>query len=229
MISRILPGWALSPQIYAGLYPCSSEIYDFGFFSMQNGLEEFDSKLRKECTDSCIISAHSLGALLALGLTCELPTVKALIIYSGFAKFAKSADNPFGQPADTILAMKKQLEKNPHGIIKSFYRQMSYPGKYDFNVPEKLNIQALAQGLDMLLDCDNRIKAFDLKIPVLLIHGSDDRIANIRMAEELAANIKISRLHVFKNAGHAVPFTHLNESRAITEKFLRDYDLQQIG
>ena len=215
-----------------GLYPAVSEepadVYDFGFFSDKySGLPPvFDSEIIKICSSPCIITAHSLGSILALERISALHNVKALIIYSGFAKFAKSVDNLSGQPAETVESMKKQLGSNPPGLLKSFYRTTSFPSKYEFKVQATVNLAALAEGLDILLYCDSRSKLAEIKIPVLIIHGEEDRIVNVKLAEELAGNIEFSRLHVFKNAGHAVPFTHSNESKKITEKFLTDYDIR---
>ncbi len=177
------------------------------------------------CGSPCIITAHSLGSILAFGIISDLHNAKALIVYSGFAKFAKADDNPYGQTVETIQDMKKQLMLNPSGLLKSFHRNMSFPSKYELTVPETLNVPALSAGLDILINCDFRSKLAEIKIPVLIIHGAQDRIVNVEMADELAGNIRFSRLHVFKNAGHAVPFTHSNESKIITEKFLTDYDI----
>lgn len=172
------------------------------------------------------MTAHSLGSVLAFGIIPTLPNVKALIVYSGFAKFAKSDDNPFGQPVETVQAMKGQLLNNPSGLLKSFYRNMAFPSRHEFAVAQTLNIPVLSSGLDILADFDSRPNLAEIKIPVLIIHGGQDRIVNVKIAYELAGNIEFSRLHVFKNAGHAVPFTHSEESKTITEKFLKDYDIQ---
>jgi len=223
----ILPGWAVDTALYTAVSESPDVVYDFGFFSGKaSGLPPvFDSEIKNMCASPCIITAHSLGSILAFRKISGLRNVKALIVCSGFAKFAKAADNLSGQPAEAIQAMKKQLRSNPAGLLKSFYRNMSFPSKHEFNVPETLDIPALDAGLDILLGCDCRASLAEIKIPVLVIHGREDRIVNVKMAEELAGNIRFSRLHVFKNAGHAVPFTHSNESRKITEKFLKDYDI----
>ena len=223
----ILPGWAMPAGVYTAVSGNQAKVYDFGFFSERfSGLPPvFDSEMEDMCGSPCIITAHSFGSVLAFGKIHDLHKAKALIVYSGFAKFAKADDNLSGQPAEAIQAMKKQLTNNPSGLLKSFYRNMCFPSKCEFNVPETLNVPALDAGLDILLNCDCRAKLAEIKIPVLIIHGAQDRIVNVKTADELAGNIRVSRLHVFKNAGHAVPFTHSNESKKITEKFLTDYDI----
>lgn len=225
----ILPGWAVGAEHYAVLSENRTRVFDFGFFSANpSGLPPaFNYEIKTLCGSPCIITAHSLGSVLALGMIPSLPAVKALIVYSGFAKFAKAGDNPFGQPVETVQAMKGQLLSNPSALLKSFYRNMAFPSRHEFTVPQTLNIPVLDSGLDFLLDCDCRPVLAKIKIPVLIMHGGEDRIVNVKMAAELAGNIGFSRLHVFKNAGHAVPFTHPEESKTITEKFLRDYDIHQ--
>lgn len=223
----ILPGWAITPDIYTAVSENPDVVFDFGFFSGKPSAlpPVFDSEIVKTSSSPCIMTAHSLGSMLAFGMIPYLHNVKALIVYSGFAKFAKADDNPSGQPAEIIESMKKQLMLNPAGLLKSFYRNVAFPSQYEFKVPETLNIPALDAGLDILLDCDRRSQLTEIKIPVLIIHGGQDRIVNVEIAAELAGNIGVSRLHVFKNAGHAVPFTHSTESKKITEKFLTDYDI----
>jgi pimeloyl-ACP methyl ester carboxylesterase len=227
----LLPGWAIDSTCYAGISDDMTEIVDFGFFSpaSQGLLSVFDFCMTDVCDSHCIMTAHSLGSILAFGKLSDLHNVKALIVYSGFAKFAKADDNPYGQTVETIQDMKKQLMLNPSGLLKSFHRNMSFPSKYELTVPETLNVPALSVGLDILINCDFRSKLAEIKIPVLIIHGAQDMIVNVETADELAGNIRVSRLHVFKNAGHAVPFTHSNESKKITEKFLTDYDIHQYN
>ena len=225
----ILPGWAIDTKLYTAAFGNRDEVYDFGFFSDKPSAlpPAFDYQITDICNSPCIMTAHSLGSILAFGMIPVLSNVRALVVYSGFAKFAKGDGNLSGQPAETVQAMKKQLLSNPSGLLKSFYRNVSSPSKHEFNVPAKLNVQVLHAGLDVLLNCDCRAKLVEVKIPVLIIHGGQDRIVNVKAADELAGNIRFSRLHVFKNAGHAVPFTHSNESKTITEKFLKDYDIHQ--
>ncbi len=225
----MLPGWAMPADLYTALSGNPEDVFDFGFFSDKPAASPpvFDSEIREMCNLPCIMTAHSLGSILAFGMIPVLNNVKALVVYSGFAKFARGDGNASGQPVETIQAMREQLGNNPTGLLKSFYRNVSFPSKHEFNVPEKLNVPALDAGLDILLSCDCRAKLAEINIPVLIIHGGQDRIVNVKTADELAGNIRFSRLHVFKNAGHAVPFTHSNESKTITEKFLTDYDIHQ--
>ena len=193
----ILPGWAIDTKLYTAAFGNRDEVYDFGFFSDKPSAlpPAFDYQITDICNSPCIMTAHSLGSILAFGMIPVLSNVRALVVYSGFAKFAKGDGNLSGQPAETVQAMKKQLLSNPSGLLKSFYRNVSSPSKHEFNVPAKLNVQVLHAGLDVLLNCDCRAKLVEVKIPVLIIHGGQDRIVNVKAADELAGNIRFSRLH----------------------------------
>ncbi len=221
----IVPGWAVIPELYAPLMPATSTsaICDFQFFkgdSAEN-LVGSGAMLRSCCDVPCVIHAHSLGAMLALGAIGNIPSAKALVVYSGFAKFARSgADNPHGQPPDVLDMMKKHVVENPERLVRNFYRSMFYPAKYGGDFPASYNIQCLACGLGLLASCDFRSNIASVRVPVLMLHGKKDKVVDFGIAEELASILPDARLHLFEDAGHALPFTHTDECRAVTEDFI---------
>ncbi|OGV59515.1 MAG: hypothetical protein A2X45_21385 [Lentisphaerae bacterium GWF2_50_93] len=216
-----------------GLYSLNPDphpaIYDFHFFKEGGNPEQllrFEDNLEILFDAPGILYAHSLGALLSLRAAGGLPNVKALVVYSGFAKFARSADdNIHGQSLDAIAAMKKHLSDNPRGLLNNFHRTMFHPQKSSSSLPDHFNISALAAGLDILSGLDARPMLAKIQIPVLVLHGKDDRIVNPKLAAELAAGLKNSRLHMIENAGHALPLTHVKEINNLVERFISDYDI----
>ncbi|MFZ2653511.1 MAG: alpha/beta hydrolase, partial [Victivallales bacterium] len=92
-------------------------------------------------------------------------------------------------------------------------------------LPDHFNVSALEAGLDILSGLDIRPLLAGIMVPVLILHGSEDKIVNPGIAEELAAGLKNSRLHIIGNAGHALPVTHVNECKNLIERFISDYDV----
>jgi pimeloyl-ACP methyl ester carboxylesterase len=60
---------------------------------------------------------------------------------------------------------------------------------------------ALAWGFDVA----------DVRVPVHIWHGRQDRIVPIEVAELLARRIEGAKLHAFEGEGHSVDYLHIDE------------------
>jgi len=207
------PGWGIE----AGQYPDygQEEIVDYGFFANST---VFDFT-KPAIPDAEIIIGHSLGACLALQSTLNSSNLKALILFSPFAKFTATEDNPAGQPAKGIRAMMMFLKMSPKKVLQQFYQQLYAPEKSLIEIPETVNKPQLAIGLGLLLKVDLRPDLAKIEIPVLIIQGQEDRIVKPCLAENLAEKLPKAELHLFENAGHALPFTHTTECRELIRDF----------
>lgn len=114
------------------------------------------------------------------------------------------ADCPYSVPKDILL----DVAKKDMGVN----RKIAYPFVFiagrvfgGFNVTET--------------DCVKAVKK--AKIPVLIIHGEDDRYVPCYMSEEIEkANPKLVKRYTFPNAGHGLSFFSDKERyRKITEAF----------
>jgi pimeloyl-[acyl-carrier protein] methyl ester esterase len=226
--SVLVPGWAVMPELYSFNSDQDSTIYDFHFFKGDDpgNLLRFEDRMKILFNAPGILYAHSLGALLSLAAVSKLSNAKAMVIYSGFAKLAASGeDNIHGQAPESIAAMKKHLLDNPRRLLINFHRNMFHPQKSVPILPDTFNVAALMAGLDILSGRDVRPMLLDIQIPVLILHGREDRIVSPKIAEELAGRLKNSRLHIIGNAGHALPITHASENKTLIERFLSDHDI----
>lgn len=68
---------------------------------------------------------------------------------------------------------------------------------------------------DRLSDLDK------ITCPTLIIHGEDDRIIPVEEALEMHRHIKNSKVHVFKETGHAVIAEKADEFNELVKKFLQ--------
>lgn len=114
------------------------------------------------------------------------------------------ADCPYSVPKDILLDVAKK-DMGVNGKIA--YPFVFLAGKLfgGFNVTET--------------DCVKAVKK--AKIPVLIIHGEDDRYVPCYMSEEIEkANPKLVKRYTFPNAGHGLSFFSDKERyRKITEAF----------
>ncbi len=67
-------------------------------------------------------------------------------------------------------------------------------------------------------DTENRIG--DLRLPVLILHGGQDRVVPAGNGELLAARIPGARLHVFPDAGHLFLWERADDANRLIREFL---------
>ena len=60
-----------------------------------------------------------------------------------------------------------------------------------------------------------------IEVPVLLIHGSEDRIVPLEHALALLRGLPAARLHVFGGCGHATPLERTDEFNDLVRSFLQ--------
>lgn len=215
----IFPGWAIPPHYYTRY---AGSVLDYGFFRDDGpGVFEWtEGDLDEDCT----ITAHSLGSLSALKAAAASPHVKALVLFSPFARFCAAPGCP-GQSEENLLKMIAQLEISPERLLKSFHRTFARPSSFKIDIPGFLNRNALRSGLEFLLRCDCRDCMKDIKVPVLIMLGGHDEISPRVMGEYLAEKLPDAKLCVFEDAGHALPFTDTEKCRTEIKNFIQNRKL----
>ena len=217
----VFPGWAVPLEHYIPYNP--DDILDFGFFTAEsrdyatNAIEidlgelsdMFLEKMLSE-KDSVII-AHSLGALPALRCSQISGRIRACVIIGGFARFTQCEDYPSGKPEKELAAMRNFMKLAPGMVLKKFYDAMCAPSECRITAEGKMDAARLTTGLQYLAETDLRQSLKDINIPVLILHGDSDRIVSPELACYPHENIPGSQLHIIRDAGHALPFTHFNE------------------
>ncbi len=144
-----------------------------------------------------VIYGVSMGAAsVVMATSLDLPpNVKGVI-----------ADCPYNAPKDIILS----VAKNDMGISKG----IAYPfvwlaarvfGRFDINA----------------VTCAEAVK--NAKIPIMIIHGEDDRYVPCDMSDEiLKANPELITRYTFPSAGHGLSFlVDTKRYREITEPFYK--------
>lgn len=217
-VQHIFPGWALPGELYAPYENVAVKtiVHDAGFFSKND-----NGSIVLNPDGQCFITAHSMGSLFALKAAASLKNVKALILFSPFAKFT-SEEGYEAQEYESVETMKKHLDSNPGALLKSFWRKMAKPENFNINMPEYLNVAKLKEGLDVLANCDVRKLLPEIRIPVLIFQGTGDLISSSAMASFVKENIQHSELVMMENSGHALPFTKTNECVEKIKSFLAE-------
>lgn len=110
---------------------------------------------------------------------------------------------------------------SPAAIIRKVCRDIGYPPALAFPV---LWLGALIFGRFRLCSCDAVIAVRNTDIPILLIHGGDDRFVPCQMSKDIYENCADhAQLHIFPDAGHGLSYIidHIRYEE-ICLKFLKD-------
>jgi pimeloyl-[acyl-carrier protein] methyl ester esterase len=172
----------------------------------------------KKIPDADYIITGSMGGLLAMELLPE--SCQKLVLISSTAKFCAAEGYPYGTPEKILKRMILQLKRNPAPVLQDFFRNVHHPNKCHTCAGVTDSLESLIAGLEYLLTSDSRTKVPTIKIPVLLLHGTDDRIIPPSAAEWLHEHLPDSRLKVFENDGHALPAHHFAQVMSKISNFL---------
>lgn len=228
----IFPGWGVPIELYLPFLP--DEIIDFGFFpdaaadfsvkKVDANPADFNDTFLKTVMDDepSVVIAHSLGALPALRSSQLSDSIKAIVLIGGFARFTESLpEYPDGKPVSGISMMQNMMKLSPKMVLDKFYQAMVTPSAFSITPSGKANSANLIKGLSYLVETDLRVNLKDIKVPVLILHGAGDQIVSPKLAEFLRDNITGSELHIFENAGHALPFTHPEQCLTLIDEFIK--------
>jgi pimeloyl-ACP methyl ester carboxylesterase len=222
----LLPGWGIPPDAYPDLG--QAETADYGFWGKASAFP-FAAPLPAlrawlSAGKGAILLGHSLGALLALQAAVALPRdgIRALILFCPFARFTTDEQGWPGQPPEAVRTMRQRLAENPSLLLRSFHRGAADPERIAVRSPGTPCPEALAGGLDFLLETDLCQSLAKFATPTLILHGDADRIVPPGQADRLAALLPHARIHGVAGAGHLLPLTRPDICRQAITEFLDD-------
>jgi len=223
----LITGWAHGPEAVQPLADALAAGYDIRILTGAQVLND------RSIPSVDYIVASSMGGLLAMERIPE--SCKKLVLISSTARFCEGEGYPCGTPEKILRRMILQLKRNPEAVLEDFYKNVHFPheesrrsillrsvrtetpaGTTEQDAPSTLGV--LVSGLEYLLSTDIRPQAQNLNLPVLLLHGADDRIIPPSASEWLHKHLPDSQLKNFKNAGHALAAHHLD---GVMDKILR--------
>jgi len=201
----IISGWAHGPEAVQPMADALTGRYEI---SIRTGAEILHDRFIPEA--DCIITG-SMGGLLAMEL---LPTsCRKLVLISSTARFCATPDYPFGTAERILKRMILQLQREPEAVLDEFFRNVHYPHRESRQAMEarqagSQSLGELVAGLEYLLQADVRCRVPGIRIPVLLLHGEQDRIIPPGASRWLHAHLPDSTLEIIEDDGHALPAHH---------------------
>jgi pimeloyl-ACP methyl ester esterase len=222
-----LHGWMMSGKVWSFQEPLSAlfriitiDLRGHGDsrepeFSYDNCINDISELLAHLKIDRAVITGWSMGAQVALRFYSVMSwKVAGMILIGGTPCFCKQSDYPFGVSLSEVRNMARQLKRDYESTAGDFFKAMFSEGeisKADLvriasrTVGRLPDYSAAASALKALIDSDLRSLLPEISVPVLLIHGTDDKICLPGASEYMSSIIQGASLELFANTGHA-PF-----------------------
>ncbi|MHB8968903.1 MAG: alpha/beta fold hydrolase [Pirellulaceae bacterium] len=194
-------GWA---QAAEAMMPLGRTLGDLEF----SVHAESDPPLRFDAP--CVAVGWSLGGMRLLEMAATAgKNVSGLVLIGSTARFCLAQDYPTGVPAATVQRMRQRLARQRGLVLDGFARLLfepdPVPAGFVADVGQAETV--LQDGLRYLQETDLRPALAHVRIPVLILHGRQDRVVPVGAAEYLAGSLSSATLQVLDVGGHCLPLT----------------------
>ncbi len=182
--------------------------------------------------DSIVGIGWSLGAKVMLKAVVDgRVNLRGIILVGATPSFVKREGFPHGQPPPLVRRMLMDLKASPVETLRRFYplnftgRELSTPrakrflSTYGFG-PEGFEPEDVACALKALMDVDLRETLGRVRLPVLILHGTEDGVCPPGSAEYLKGKIDGAGLEWFCGCGHAPFVTEPERFVTLTRRFM---------
>lgn len=235
----LLHGWGMNPRVFdtlnaqlenhVTLLPLALPGHGGAASLPTNTLTAWATHIAEHLPLETMLLGWSLGGQVAMRIALDhSATIKQLILMSTTPKFvaderwhagiAKEDLQAFGADMqnDTRATLLRFLSLQTRGVAaqKSILQNLR-ASFFSEPLPEP---QALAAGLEMLLQTDLRAEMAQIVLPAIVIHGSLDKLTPPGAGTWLAKNLPSARAVVIDGAAHAPFLSHTQQvAEAIVE------------
>jgi pimeloyl-[acyl-carrier protein] methyl ester esterase len=232
----LLHGWGLHGGIWGNLPASLARDYQVttpdlpghGRSGLGRGpltLEAMTDNIAKIVAMPAIWLGWSLGGFVALDAALRHSTcVAGLVLVGATPKFVQSPDWSAGMPRDVLAGFVDSLRHDYRSTLNRFLSLQAGTDEAGRALIKGLRrvlfahgepkTEALTAGLSILENCDLRTRLAEIRVPTLVIHGTQDRLVPPAAGEFLAEHIRGARFVSMAGMGHA-PF--LSQPEAFLE------------
>ncbi|WP_287741288.1 alpha/beta hydrolase [Methylobacterium sp.] len=181
----------------------------------------FQTALERLGVSHAVVLGHSWGSLVAVALALQAPhLVRSLVLASGYYYPTLRADVVlFSPPAIPVLGDAMRYTVSPllarlilPGLIKAMFAPADVPARFDAQMPKALmlrpsQLRAAAEDAALMTPVTVELQAHyrDLTLPVVIITGADDQIADVhRQSERLHHELANSEFMAVPGQGHMI-------------------------
>ncbi|MDR8392327.1 alpha/beta hydrolase [Aliifodinibius sp. S!AR15-10] len=191
------------------------EIWDRGYWGNQHAVEA------DETSEPKVLFAHSFG--LHMCPDEQLRSADLLVIFGGFREFHPAAAQ-FRRRSKLILnKMSRTLQEHPEQVLEEFMENAYKPDAPPSINGKECKPQKLLDDLQALNRSTLNIEPIKNAQKICILHGSSDSIVPKAKGRELY-DIFQGQASYFevKDAGHALPFTHMEQCWAFIKPELTE-------
>lgn len=234
----LLHGWGLNQAVWRGILPLLPadqpviclDLPGFGWrqsWPNPYTLAALAAELQAEIPAQSLVLGWSLGGLVAQQIAWQAPEkVKALALVASSPCFVTQVDTSKnhrwpGMSAEVLAQFASALVQDPVKTIERFLAIQamgSQSARQDIKSLKEAVMQlpapaaeALAGGLSILAQSDNRALLSELNCPVAACFGRLDSLVPVSVATELAAILPKATIEIFPSASHAPFISHPTE------------------
>lgn len=195
-------------------------------------LQHVAGLLAREMPEHCGVVGWSLGGQVALAWARAAPEqVERIALIATTPCFAQRADWPHAVSREALQEFGRALATDGPGTLRRFFSLQALGDERAREAVARLRgclkrdgatgVAALAGGLNVLLEADQRDELAAIRQPVLVLHGDRDRVAPPAAAQYLESRLPNAERVVIAGAAH-VPFvTALPEVSAHLSRFFQ--------
>lgn len=170
--------------------------------------------------DFTIIFTHSYG--LHLCTEQQLNTADLLVIFGGFREFHPVAAKFKRRSRLVLNNMLQQMQEAPEQVITEFMENTYKPAEPPAIDLNQFNNEKLYHDLQALNQSSLQIEPLKKVEKVCILHGSADAIVPRSKGRGLYEILQQNASYFeVRNAGHALPFTHMEQCWAFIEPELK--------
>jgi len=239
----MLPGFGMNSSVWKRISGFLSKDFELIFIEWSNVdlLDGFKKKviniIEEKHLTSFSLLGWSLGSLVAQEIVLNnLWNINNLILIGGTSSFIQHKEDGYnsGWNKRIVERMKLQLYKNSNETLFNFYdslfsdeeKEKGYNKEFLKIMEDNIKIQSvdsLALELDYLIQKDLRNKLVDINIPLLMIHGEEDKICPIDATLYIKNILTHSSIEIIKSGGHIPFFTNPHECYNFISKFIKKH------
>ena len=196
-------------------------------YDMDTHIDDLLSLLKHLDVSKCIIIGLSVGGMIAQGAAARLPELVQAMVLSNTAH---KIGNEEGWNARIATIAENGIASLSQGVMelwfsKGFRENDKAQVALYKNILERTTKQGYIGTCAALRDCDLTKSTGSLKLPVLLIAGSEDKATPPALMRETHRLIGASRFEIIEGAGH-LPCVEKPETTArLITQFLGDNSL----
>ncbi|HKC66510.1 MAG TPA: alpha/beta hydrolase [Pyrinomonadaceae bacterium] len=195
-----------------------------GRYGMETLIEDFVSVVRAAGFERATVLGESFGGLLVLAAALANPNLfERIILVNSFASFPNRAKINLGVALYSIL---------PYSLLKAYRTRNAGRTLFSDDTEEEdrlafrentrdVSPEGYLSRLRIIRSTDLRSRLGEIKVPVLIVAGTEDRLLNAQVAARVMASaLPRSRLKLLEGTGHMA----LLSNRVRVRDWLAEFD-----